>query len=61
MQQYKQVIIKEVDLRKLIDKSSNTISQLSLKTGITRAYIHMVLSGKEIMTEATWNLFKKHL
>lgn len=61
MQKYSKVIIKEIDLRKLITRSGKTITQIAIDSGITRGYIYSILAEKTIMSEDTWELLKKAL
>lgn len=61
MQEYSEVIIHEVDLEKLIEKSGKSITKIAEEVGITRAYIYMVLNGKVRMSEQTWEKLKKAL
>ena len=58
---YSQVIITEVDLKKLLKKQNLSISQVEKLTGLKRQTIYNAINGKCIMTEESWLKIKNIL
>ena len=61
MAKYKQVIIHDIDLKKLCKQKGISLRELARRSGIIDSNISSYANNHRVMEEKTWNKIKKEL